>query len=107
MESFSWPKPSLFPWCSVTLALLNAGVYYGLAVLLGSSELPHWAGAAIWTAPAWTLNLFFFWSEYDDYRRERRNYEGWKAEMRHLLGEDLPKSWHQRVDQLRKPKNNV
>jgi len=72
---------------------------------MGSSTYPYWTGSAQWTWPVWLLNAFFFWAEYDDYRRERRNYDGWNYEIRQLMGEDLPKSWRQRVNQLRKPRD--
>jgi hypothetical protein len=71
---------------------------------MGSYALPDWKAAGIWTALAWAANVFFFWAEYDDYRREKHNYEGWKEEMRYLQGEDLPKSWNQRMSMLRRPR---
>ena len=104
MTPLIWPKPSIFPWCSVTYALINVGIMYGLAALLGNQIQLDWIGAILWTSPSWVFNAFFVWAEYVDYRREKNNYDGWNAEMRYLEEDDMPKSWTHRVNQLRRPK---
>lgn len=104
MTHISWPKPSIFPWCSVVYALINIGITYGLASMIGHPQQPDWIYGLTWTSPSWAFNVFFLWAEYDDYRREKLNYEGWKREMRYMSGADLPKNWKHRIDELRKRK---
>lgn len=103
MSPITWPKPSIFPWCSVIYALLNVAITVCIASLLGKHSM-DWETALIWTSPSWAFNLFFLWAEYDDYKREKRNYDGWNEEMKYLFGDTAPKSWHYRVNQLRRPK---
>ena len=35
--------------------------------------------------PSLFFNIFFFWSERDTYKREKRNFDGWHEEMKYLL----------------------
>lgn len=104
MSPLSWPKPSIFPWCSLTYALTNLGIMYALASLLGNEIGLNWTGALVWSSPSWVFNVFFVWAEYMDYRREKNNYDGWNEEMRYLDEEETPKTWAQRVNQLRRPR---
>ena len=88
----TWPRPSAFPICTFVLLLVNIGLFYGLQ----ESHSTH-----LWGAPIYIMNVFFLWAERNIYAREKRNFDGWHAEIA-LMMEGRRNLWGERVESITK-----
>lgn len=105
MKAPSWPKPSIYPWCSIIITVFNAILFFIVVDLLkGKYQAPEMV-AALWMIPVFFLNVFFFWAEYDDYKREKHNYMSWVEETEEAKNYSLRKHWKLRFNQIRNRKN--
>lgn len=93
----TWPKPSPFPICAIILALINAGLFYGLQAADASFY---------WLTPTITMNIFFFWAEWSIYMREKRNFDGWRQEMEVLLQPSRKNIWEERLRAVQRHKSD-
>lgn len=92
-------KPKKMPWGSFVFLGLNIFLFFLLDYLNIN---------VLWCIPSFFLNMFFFWAEYDIYKREQYNYSGWKHEMGFYMGisdkngKILPKYKQKRAQRYKK-----
>jgi len=90
----TWPRPSPFPICTFILLIVNIGIFYGLQEV----QATH-----LWGAPIYAMNVFFFWAERNIYTREKRNFDGWHAEIAMMM-ERKSNLWDDRVRSITRQK---
>jgi hypothetical protein len=78
MTPTEWPKPSSTP--TNTLVLLGLTLLVGWAAYAGVLSYG-------WLVPLGVLLILFAQGERAIYRREKRNYDGWRADMDAMMAE--------------------
>lgn len=93
----SWPKPQAFPVCAFILLLVNLCLYYG--VYTSNSSI-------YWLTPTIFFNIFFFWAEWKIYKRDRRNFDGWREEVDAFLQPSGKNRWGERLQAVQRPRRH-
>ncbi|RDS85842.1 hypothetical protein [Dyella psychrodurans] len=95
----SWPAPNPVPSGTLILAGVLA---LGCAALI-QAHIPA-LPVVLLGGP---LLLFGCHAERQDYRREKRNYDGWNADMARMVAPTSPDRWSANLDAVRRRRRPV